>query len=227
MPKGAYPHRGGPRVSRAQIVCSICSRVVSMVPGAARQRTGLYCSKSCEGAGRRKPDRYADVTCGICSKPVHKRKDHLKAINYCSRACSAAAKRIEGAKWRDAATIKQYMRDYAVRNRERLVERAREWVAKNPEKRKAIRQAWAHSNREWSAANAATRGLAKRAPDAATYQDWLAVLEAHSGQCAYCGATERIECDHIVPIAKGGRHIKSNIQPLCRSCNSAKGAKVP
>lgn len=33
------------------------------------------------------------------------------------------------------------------------------------------------------------------------------------------------ELDHIVPIAKGGAHVWSNLQCACRSCNSAKSDK--
>jgi len=34
------------------------------------------------------------------------------------------------------------------------------------------------------------------------------------------------EMDHIIPLSKGGAHAQSNVQLLCRACNSAKGAKV-
>lgn len=38
-------------------------------------------------------------------------------------------------------------------------------------------------------------------------------------QCAYCGTSEKLELDHIVPIFDGGTNLKSNSQTLCRHCN--------
>jgi hypothetical protein len=52
-----------------------------------------------------------------------------------------------------------------------------------------------------------------------------AVFEKHGEQCAKCGATEKIELDHIVPVVKGGENNIKNMQPLCKSCNSSKGCK--
>lgn len=44
--------------------------------------------------------------------------------------------------------------------------------------------------------------------------------------CTYCGATERLECDHIVPVARGGGHSDENLTTACRSCNASKGSKL-
>lgn len=35
-----------------------------------------------------------------------------------------------------------------------------------------------------------------------------------------------IEVDHIIPIAKGGKTVPSNLQVLCSKCNGSKHDKV-
>jgi hypothetical protein len=43
--------------------------------------------------------------------------------------------------------------------------------------------------------------------------------------CQYCGARGgRLECDHIVPVALGGRTELSNLSTACLPCNRSKGA---
>jgi 5-methylcytosine-specific restriction endonuclease McrA len=37
--------------------------------------------------------------------------------------------------------------------------------------------------------------------------------------CCYCGTTENLELDHIIPIFDGGMNIQGNAQTLCRHCN--------
>lgn len=46
-----------------------------------------------------------------------------------------------------------------------------------------------------------------------------------SGPCRHCGATEDLCVDHVRPVARGGTSERSNLQPLCRRCNSSKGAR--
>ncbi len=47
-----------------------------------------------------------------------------------------------------------------------------------------------------------------------------------SGKCAFCGSPERLQVDHIIPVARGGSSNPSNLQPLCAPCNQSKGAKL-
>jgi 5-methylcytosine-specific restriction protein A len=43
--------------------------------------------------------------------------------------------------------------------------------------------------------------------------------------CSVCGSTEDLTGDHITPHRAGGRNVRSNVQVMCRACNSAKGAR--
>ena len=37
----------------------------------------------------------------------------------------------------------------------------------------------------------------------------------------------QLECDHIIPLARGGETTMSNLQTLCRGCNREKGISMP
>ena len=54
----------------------------------------------------------------------------------------------------------------------------------------------------------------------------LFVWQRDEGKCVKCGGTERLEFDHIVPVAKGGSNTERNIQLLCETCNRAKGTNI-
>ena len=59
-----------------------------------------------------------------------------------------------------------------------------------------------------------------------------AIFDRDGWKCRKCGATVskdntvRLEVDHIIPRAKGGKTVESNLETLCLPCNRAKGIKV-
>ena len=52
------------------------------------------------------------------------------------------------------------------------------------------------------------------------------VWQRDKGQCVKCGSNERLEFDHIIPIAKGGSNTARNLQLLCEQCNRSKGGRI-
>jgi excisionase family DNA binding protein len=52
------------------------------------------------------------------------------------------------------------------------------------------------------------------------------VYKRDGRRCKHCGATRHLSLDHIYPWSLGGSDRAENLQTLCRSCNSSKGAKV-
>ena len=52
------------------------------------------------------------------------------------------------------------------------------------------------------------------------------VWNRDGGRCVTCGSKERLEFDHVIPIALGGANTPRNLQLLCEGCNRAKGASI-
>ena len=52
------------------------------------------------------------------------------------------------------------------------------------------------------------------------------VWRRDEGKCTECGSNEKLEYDHIIPVAKGGSNTERNIQLLCEACNRQKSANI-
>lgn len=63
------------------------------------------------------------------------------------------------------------------------------------------------------------RSRRERIPQSIQNEVW----NRDGGRCVECGSRERLEYDHIVPVARGGSNTARNLQLLCESCNRAKG----
>lgn len=54
----------------------------------------------------------------------------------------------------------------------------------------------------------------------------FSILSRDHYKCKYCGSTQNLEIDHIIPISKGGKSEYSNLQTLCHRCNVNKGSDI-
>ncbi len=57
---------------------------------------------------------------------------------------------------------------------------------------------------------------------------WRALLQ--KGVCHYCGrhvGGENLTMDHVIPVSRGGKSVKSNIVPCCKACNNEKKNITP
>ena len=52
------------------------------------------------------------------------------------------------------------------------------------------------------------------------------IYKRDSYRCLFCGSGDDLTLDHIHPKSLGGADTEDNLQTLCRSCNSSKGARV-
>ena len=55
------------------------------------------------------------------------------------------------------------------------------------------------------------------------------IMERDNYTCQICGKympdEVGLQIDHIVPVAKGGKTVPSNLRVLCNKCNGRKGAR--
>lgn len=136
------------------------------------------------------------------------------------------------------------------RNNPVIRERALRWNTENPKKRKEVLRKSALKYREHNRKRGIEYQKRKRIEDPerfAIYNRYAAkkrrarlknaysnlsfnslqkVLKSSNGICLYCGKPAmNINIDHVIPLSKNGKNIKSNLLPCCKSCNSSKGVK--
>ncbi len=69
------------------------------------------------------------------------------------------------------------------------------------------------------------REAARELRDSSWWKNQLA-----KGVCHYCGqrfSPAELTMDHIVPVSRGGRSVKSNVVPCCKACNNRKKYLLP
>lgn len=134
-------------------------------------------------------------------------REKISAKNRSGYARTKERKLALGAQWR-------------ADNKERMRDLVKAWEKANPERLRQHRVMGAHRRR------ALVRGCAT---DESFTRENIESLRARAGRkCAICRLSKpRLTIDHIFALAAGGSNILSNIQFLCKPCNSAKGMRDP
>lgn len=129
---------------------------------------------------------------------------------------------------RDKDRRNALQRQYAREHKDQATQRKRLWASLNPEKRLAIQKRWNEKNRHKINAYAQNRRALLYCAGTHTGEDVEVIFKAQSGLCAICSMVlVKKHVDHIMPISRGGRNTKDNLQILCPSCNLIKSNKIP
>jgi 5-methylcytosine-specific restriction endonuclease McrA len=156
-------------------------------------------------------------------------------------------KRIADATYRarHADAIREYRRAYRVHHRDRLQAKGRAYYARNAHRwTERQRKAWRDAPEVMRAKKRAQyRRSAKLRENgnryaherrarmyAVAYEPFsrLEILVRDGGRCFHCGTelTGPWDMDHLVPLSRGGPHIRSNVVASCRSCNRKRHSRV-
>lgn len=111
--------------------------------------------------------------------------------------------------WLDPEIARQRSKDWADNNRSKVSEINKKHAQKYPEKMRekgARRRARAENN-----------GI--------FFITSKEKLNLYNSPCFYCGSNESIQIDHVIPIARGGRHSIGNLVAACAKCNNQKKAR--
>ena len=132
------------------------------------------------------------------------REDHKKYIS----------KRMK--KWREnhKKDILEYMMEWRRQNEKHIKEYGEQYRKEHPEVKRLSEQ---------------KRRARKRGKEGDITADHImGLLSLQECQCIYCGRLIKTNytIDHVTPLSRGGEHDISNLQLLCKSCNSKKGAKT-
>lgn len=147
--------------------------------------------------------------------------DEVRAAKREHYAANREAAAARNRRWREANPEKcrDLQKAWRDANPERVAELYREWVAANPDKIRDI----------WAAKDARRRSLIRDTGDGPVRYELI--LAEHGMTCHLCGepieSRDDLHFDHVIPLARGGRHVAENIRPSHSWCNLRKGARLP
>ena len=133
--------------------------------------------------------------------------------------------------------VRDNARRWKIDNREQALKTKREGsrrrYATDPSKQKIASSNFAKRNPDTAAAHARKRRAAKMsARGSHTKSEIYEIIDIQGWRCANPNCLADLsehgyDVDHVWPLSRGGSNSAENLQCLCKSCNSSKGAKLP
>lgn len=129
--------------------------------------------------------------------------------------------------WRldNREALRAKKRQEYVQKKDEYLRRARESYRRNPEayKRRAVEHQRLHVDEKRRRTLDYRARLLRARRSIVSTRDIAKITRA---SCTYCGSSERITVDHVIPLSRGGLHSIGNLTPACLSCNASKGAQT-
>lgn len=139
---------------------------------------------------------------------------HCKKCNYKPKK---AKERYE----EKSEELKEKAKTYYQQNRQEVLRRRKQYRDNNRDKINANARERFHErygvDKEW------TDAFKERQMKTFTEEEWNRAKEKENNACSKCGNRGELVPNFIRPIKKGGSKTIENVQPLCRTCNQAKG----
>lgn len=185
------------------------------------------------GRKGQRPETGQWLSCSICGTRFYRRQSYVDRgiVLTCGKsACKSAAMKGEGNPFwgkRHDETARQRMRSNHKAPAPGKKTGPPKGYRHTPEAREKMRQAmldrW-RDNRDEMIARL-PRGEAHhyhKLPEERRYRKEFTPLQRREwtdDKCCWCGSTENLTLDHIIPIFDGGEPVRSNAQTLCHPCN--------
>lgn len=177
-------------------------------------------------------------TCKYCGYPEFCQEkqlcaDYLTKYIYVIKLQDSAFQ-IGTKKYRNELANPEWKAAQKVKER-KWAENRREKLRVDPEKKlqvKAAREKWKENNRDHYLEQHRIHSINRRNRETGeriNIEQWKKLCDKYDNKCLACGKIgdyQTLTMDHVIPVIYGGKNLISNIQPLCRECNSSKGTKI-
>lgn len=102
----------------------------------------------------------------------------------------------------------------------------KEWKTQNATRYKKSSKIWEQKNKQKSVAKRHKRRAKLLGGGTYTTEEWDNLCLFFDNMCISCYKVKNLTVDHVIPLSLGGKNTIDNLQPLCKPCNSSKGARI-